>query len=270
MKTNSPDTYISFPDIRDYTLSSKINTCNLPLTYINSPLKIKSQGAQSTCVAHALASLIEFHNFKETQSYMRFSTDFIYGCRFDAAYLGDGMCLRDGLKVIQKYGDVEYSLLPGNTNVSKARSKVERNFSQLRRAAYPNRISAYYKIKTLDELKYSLYYDGPVIATMKWYKKSNAFMDGIYHYDPSNDFSYHAVLIIGWDKNNLIVQNSWGIFFGKMGLFYIPFKQMNQIFVEFYGVTDNITNVKQPSKTTKVCSPIINLIFKLLKPLLKI
>lgn len=264
METNGFGACTSSPDIRDYVLSSKINTYKLPLTYVNSPIKIKSQGAQSTCVAHALSSLIEYHNFKETNFYINFSTDFIYGCRFDTTYLGEGMCLRDGLKVIQKYGDVEYSLLPGNTDVFKACKKVKQNFKQLQPAAYPNRISTYYKIKTLDELKYSLYHDGPVVAAMKWYKKSTASMDGTYHYDPSDDYYHHAVLIIGWDKDNLIVQNSWGIFFGKRGLFYIPFKQMNQVFTEFYGVTDDIVNVVQPSKKIKTWSPLINWILKLI------
>ena len=91
----------SSPDIRDYTLS--ISASKLPIAYINQPIKIKSQGSQSTCVAYTLSSLIEFHNFKETQLYTRFSTDFIYGCRFDSDYFGEGMSLRDGLKVIQKY-----------------------------------------------------------------------------------------------------------------------------------------------------------------------
>ena len=253
----------SSPDIRDYTLS--ISASKLPITYINQPIKIKSQGSQSTCVAYTLSSLIEFHNFKETQLYTRFSTDFIYGCRFDSDYFGEGMSLRDGLKVIQKYGDVEYSLLPGNTDVSKAFSKVHQNFETLRPEAYPNRISTYYKIKSLDELKYALYHDGPVAASMRWYSESSVDKNGIYHYNPSNSYFGHAVLIIGWDEDNLIVQNSWGILFGKKGLFYVPIKQMNEVFKELYGITDDITNIKVPSKTTKLCSPLINLILKVIQ-----
>lgn len=263
MKQHSFGATPSSPDIRDYTLS--ISTTQLPLTYINHPLKIKSQGSQPTCVAHALSSLIEFHNFKETQIYTRFSTDFIYGYRFDSNYCGDGMSLRDGLKVIQKHGDVEYSLLPGNTDVSKACSKIHQNLDLLQQEAYPNRISTYYKIKSLDELKYALYHDGPVAASMQWYSESSVDKNGIYHYNPSNSYFGHAVLIIGWDEDNLIVQNSWGILFGKKGLFYVPIKQMNEVFKELYGITDDITNIKTPSKTTKLCSPLINLILKVIQ-----
>lgn len=258
------------PDIRDYVLSSSnLNMSDIPLTYLNSPVKIKNQGNAQTCVAHALASLVEFHNMKESKTYTRFSTDFIYGYRLESDYFGEGMYLRDGLKTIQKYGDVEYSLLPGNTNTPQACTKVNNNLDVLKKQAFPNRISTYYKINTLDELKYSLYHYGPVVASMKWYDKSTITSDGVYCYNPNNQFYGHAVLILGWDENNIIVQNSWGINFGKKGLFYVPFNKMNEVFKELYGITDDIINIKQPSQLVKISSPLINLILKLIKTLFK-
>lgn len=252
------------PDIRDYVLSSpNLNTSNLPVTYLNSPIKIKDQGTHSTCVAHSLASLIEFHNMKDAKNYTRFSTDFIYGCRVDSDYFGEGMYLRDGLKVIQKYGDVEYSLLPGNTNTPQACSKVNNNFEQLKVQAFPNRISTYYKINSIEELKYSLYHYGPVVAAMKWFKDSKVNSKGVYQYNSIDQFYGHAVLILGWDENNIIVQNSWGINFGKKGLFYVPFNKMNEVFRELYGITDDIINVKTPSNIIKLISPIVNLTLKI-------
>lgn len=258
------------PDIRDYVLASaNLNTSNLPQTFYIKPFKIKSQGSQSTCVAHALASLIEFHTMKDTKEYIRFSTDFIYGCRFDSDYFGEGMYLRDGLKVIQKYGDVEYSVLPGNSNEPQAYDKVSKNFEQLQPLAYPNRISTYYKINSLDELKYSLYHDGPVVTSMYWYKDAKVDKNGVYQYNPTNSKSGHAVLIIGWTQDYLIIQNSWGITFGKHGLFYVPFSKIEEVFSEFYGVTDDIANIKTPSKIVNKWSPLINFILKLITNLLK-
>ena len=252
------------PDIRDYVLSSpNLNISNLPTTFLNPPLKIKNQGNCQTCVAHTLASLIEFHNMKDSKVYTRFSTDFIYGCRLDSDYFGEGMYLRDGLKVIQKYGDVEYSLLPGNTNTPQAYSKVNNNFQELKEKAFPNRISTYYKINSLEELKYSLYHHGPVVASMKWFSDSKIDSNGVYQYNLTNQFYGHAVLILGWDENNIIVQNSWGINFGKKGLFYVPFSKMNEVFRELYGITDDIINVKTPSNIIKLISPIVNLTLKI-------
>lgn len=256
----------SLPDIRDYTLcKSSIAMNKIPeciKTYINGPVKIKSQGNKPTCVAYALSSLVEFHDYKDTQKYTRFSTNFIYGCRYNTDYFGEGMYLRDGLKVIQKFGDVEYSRLPGNAKVERACKLVDANFEELSPYAYPNRISAYYKIKSLKELRYSLYNDGPVIACMYWYEDSGLDKNNMYQYDISKDKSAHAVLILGWDENNLVVQNSWGLSFGDRGLFYVPISKLSEVFVELYGVTDNITNVKHISKPMLFISPIINKILR--------
>lgn len=258
------------PDIRDYILAvPNIDISTLPKTYLNPPAAIKHQGTHSTCVAYTLASLIEFHNFKESKNYARFSTDFIYGCRVDSDYFGEGMYLRDGLKVIQKYGDVEYFLLPGNTNVPQACDKVNSSFEKLKTFAYPNRISTYYKINSLDELKYALYHDGPVAAGMKWYSNSEVNKDGVYIFNSTSSPFGHAVLIVGWDEENIIVQNSWGTNFGKNGLFYVPFDKVKEVFTELYGVTDDITNIKTPSDVTKLISPIINLALKITQAFVK-
>ena len=257
----------SLPDIRDYTLcQSAVSGSKLPETYINSPIKIKSQGTQPTCVAFALSSLVEFHTFKDTKVYTRFSTNCIYGCRFDTNYFGNGMYLRDGLKIIRKYGDVEYSLLPGNASVSTAYKKVKAKFKELKPQAYPNRISTYYKINTINELKYALYNDGPVVASMYWFDSGKLDKNAVYQYDPSDESkSGHAILILGWDKDNLIIQNSWGKTFGKNGLFYIPISKRKEVLIEMYGVTDHITNIKQPSKVKDLFSPILNQILRWLK-----
>ena len=165
------------PDIRDYQLASgAVDLSTLPETFINTKTKIKSQGNKQTCVAHALSSLVEFHDsLHET-----FSTDFIYGCRTDSDYLGEGMYLRDGLKVLQHYGDVLLEDLPGNTDVPTARQKVSQNFSSLKEKAFPNRISTYYKVNTVDELKHSLYFNGPVPGSIRWFSGAKIDKQGNY------------------------------------------------------------------------------------------
>lgn len=257
-------------DIRDYKLNAAViqTTKKFPATFKLTHTKIKNQGGQSTCVAHALASLVEYYNLRDTKNNYRFSTDFIYGCRTDQDYLGEGMYLRDGLKIIQKYGDVLYTQLPGNTNVPTARQKVFANFDDLVIQANPNRISTYYKIQTLNELKYALMNGGPVPASMKLFKDAKVKSDGMYNYTSKEIKGHHAVLIIGWDENNLIVQNSWGQTWGDHGIFYVPIKKIEEVFCEFYGVTDEITNVIQPSPTVVKFSPLINFILQLINKLI--
>ena len=256
-------------DIRDYKLcTSAIQLPNIPDKYIVNLPKIKNQGQHQTCVAYSLSSLVEFYNLRDTLSYRNFSTDFIYGCRTDDDYLGEGMYLRDGLKVLQKYGDVFYSTLPGNTDVPTARSKVFKDFENLIKEAEPNRISAYYKIQSLDELKYSIYTSGPVSAAMRWYKNAKLDSQNIYRFNPNDNYSGHAILIVGWDDQNLIVQNSWGKYFGDSGLFYVPIDNFKEVFVELYGVTDNISNIKKPTKIIDILGPSLNLLINFILKLI--
>lgn len=253
-------------DIRDYRLAAAaLTTVKLPESYVLEPARIKCQGSHPTCVAHAMCSLIEYFNLRDSGFNEVFSTDFIYGCRTDDDYLGEGMYLRDGLKVIQKYGDVKHSQLPGNTDVPTARKKVFADFENLAIEALPNRISTYYRIGSLNELKYAIYTGGPVPATIKWFKSAKVKLDGVFRYTNTEIESYHAVLIIGWTKDYLIVQNSWGITWGKKGLFYVPIDKVNEVFYEFYGVTDDIGNITKPTQITNKLSSLINFIFKLLE-----
>ena len=257
-------------DIRDYKVqATAVIPQKLPKTFKLKTTAIKSQGSKPTCVAHTLASLVEFYNLRDTKHNHIFSTDFIYGCRFEADYLGDGMYMRDGLKILQKYGDVWYTQLPGNSNVSTAMKKVKENYNTLIPLANPNRISTYYKIQTLNELKYAIINDGPVPAVMRWFKDAKVKSDGVYRYNSKEIENHHAVLIIGWTENSLIAQNSWGVLWGDHGLFYVPVDKMEEVFRELYGVTDDINNIIQPNQITIKLSPLINLILELINGLFK-
>ena len=247
-------------DVRDYKLVAKAyDTSILPETFTLDVLKIKNQGMMSTCVAHALSELMEHQIYKDTKDYEELSTDFIYGCRRDTEYKEEGMYIRDALSNAKSYGDVFLDELPGNSLVGPAIAKFEANFENLKDRAYENRISTYYRITSENELKLSLYNHGPVIAGMKWY--SNCSFDNEYHYSyyELDSFTGHAVLIIGWDKDSWIIQNSWGREWGDNGLFKICIENsLGTVFYEAYGVTDDIVAVKRPNKAKIRISPFLN------------
>lgn len=248
-------------DIRDYTVAKAVDMSEIPQIFDLGVLKIKNQGTKPTCVAHALSEIIEYHNMKAAKQFSTFSTDFIYGCRVEAEYIGDGMYLRDGLKIAQKYGDVLKDVLPGNNNYETAMKIVQANFSFYKNIAYPNRISTYYKIQSVDELKYAIYNHGPVLVGMRWYDGCSLSHESIYRYDKNRNFSGHAVIITGWTKKYLIVQNSWGYTWGKGGRFYIPIdKAFSDIIFEAYGITDDINFVNTKQKTKFFAPHIVNAI----------
>ena len=250
-------------DVRDYVLANANISEDLPDKYIIDNIIVKNQGKESTCTAHALAEIVEYHNYKDTNQYLIFSTEFIYGFRnidFDNDYLGEGMYLRDALKIIQKYGDVLEKDLPGNHNVSKAMKAVKSNIDSLKILAYDNRISTYYKTKTIDEIKYSLVNYGPVAAGMRWYKGCRLSKQNILQYDKSKEYTGHAILIIGYDNEGFIAQNSWGSLWGNNGKFKLPWADFSTLVFEAYGITDDIKAVKRPMETSKILSATINMI----------
>ena len=208
-------------DVRDYQI---VAGKDFPETFeLPKKVNIKNQWAKPTCVAHALSSLVEYHNLIETGKYRKFSTEFIYGTRDIGYYIGDGMVIRDALKTVRKYGDCYYVDCPGNHNTADAMKNVNEKAEEYRDLAYPHRIGSYYRVRTPEEIKTALMNHGPVVVSMTC-KKGAYISNDIYRY-PQNakDSGVHCVLIVGWNENGWIVQNSWGILYAGDGYFTLPF-----------------------------------------------
>lgn len=249
-------------DARDYALAASVRYDNLPQQFDLGIIAIKNQGSKPTCAAHAMSELIEYHYYHtDNKQYKKFSTEFIYGSRDDDMYMGNGMYLRETLKIAQKKGDVFYEDLPGNNDVTQAVENVRVRKMSLLPKAYPHRISTYYSISSINELKYALFHHGPVLAGMKIYDHAS-WANNTYRYTTNDTWSGHAVLIMGWNEQGWIVQNSWGVLWGDKGRFYIPYStNFNDVFMEVYGVTDDINEVSEPAQEKmciKLFYPIIN------------
>lgn len=221
-------------DVRDYTITAKTD---FPKSFsLSDNVPIKNQGSVPSCVAHALASVIEYHYKRQHRQYEKFSTEFIYGVRESGYYIGDGMCIRDALKTVQKYGDVFESNCSGNNDYEKAIENVTANFDKLKELAHSHRISAYFKIGNDSELKTALMTYGAVVVSMNTYKGAK-LVDDVYTYVASKDYGCHCVFIYGWNEKGWLVQNSWGTSYGGDGRFIIPFDYK---FNEIWGIVDDI------------------------------
>ncbi len=251
-------------DIRDYTIKAGES---FPKTFcLEVDVPVKNQGSKPTCVAHALSSAVEYHHKRQHQDYLEFSTEFIYGVREGGYYIGDGMCIRDGLKTIQKYGDTLECDCSGNHNYKTAMNNVRSNFEALKELAYPNRVSSYFRIKNAEGIKTALMKYGVVIVGM--YTSGGKLVNDVFTYDKKSKGGAHCVFIYGWNEKGWLTQNSWGESYGGDGRFIIPFDYK---FFEMWGVVDNITegDLNKP-KRNKVLDFIYLIINKLVNLFLTI
>lgn len=242
-------------DARDYTINADTN---LPTEYsCPSKVPVKNQGMKPTCVAHAAASLVEYHHKRQhDNNYRAFSTEFIYGTRDIGYYVGDGMMIRDALNTIRKYGVPFKTDCPGNNDVKEAMENINTKVDHYRELAYPHRVSTYYRCYTNDDIKTALVKHGPVLVSMNTYKGAEIVND-TYTYDPKAESGRHCVMVYGYDERGWLIQNSWGTLYAGDGRFVMPFDYK---FNEAWGITDEIisdeVNIKKRNKFT-------NFIYKL-------
>lgn len=251
---NIPGVIRSTYDIRDYHIAS---SAKLPDTFSCAPLvPIKDQGAQPTCVAHAAASLIEYHNLRQQGSYTPFSTNYIYGTRGPLQYRGDGMCIRDALTNLRTYGDCYHKDCKGNMKVEDAMKAVDANREALNELAYPHRISTYYRCTTPKEIKTALITHGPLLISMDTHNGAKIVND-IYTYEQGKERGRHCVLLYGYNELGWLIQNSWGPFYAGDGRFVLPYDfKIN----EAWGIADDIND---PILIKKNPTPVANFFYKL-------
>lgn len=241
-------------DIRDYKIARGEN---LPVTYTCGPLvPIKDQGSQPTCVAHAAAALIEYHNLRQHGDYTPFSTNYIYGTRGPLQYRGDGMCIKDALANLRTYGDCYYKDCKGNMGVEKAMEAIDERRDELNELAYPHRISTYYRCTTPAEIKTALVTHGPLLISMNTYDGAK-IVDDMYTYNAEAEHGRHCVLLYGYNEIGWLIQNSWGPFYAGDGRFILPYDfKIN----EAWGITDDIND---PILIKKNPTPVANFWYKL-------
>ena len=250
-------------DARDYKLVASA-TETFPDVFELPKVTVKNQGAVSSCVAHAVSSVVEYHHKKQHNEKRSFSTEFIYGLREEDYYVGKGMRIRNALNTLLKYGDVPTADFRGNNEYQRAMKNVNAKLEELKEKAYPHRISSYFRIYDENALKSALMEHGYVVVSMNWHK-GIVLVNGIY--TPNDKISgRHAVVLYGWNKDGWLAQNSWGTLFGNKGRFIIPFDFK---FNEMWGITDNITeNIVKPKTGKfwdmfyKIYNAIVNLFVK--------
>lgn len=223
-------------DIRDYRVAAVTNV-EFPAEFKLPVRAVKNQNAVGSCVAHALAEVVEYFNCIQNKRDIAMSTQFIYGNRMNSKHKGTGMVMRDALANLQLYGTCPNGIMAGNYEVPEAIEKFESEALSVVPQAYPNRITRYCRLHNDSDMKLWLTTKGPIVFSIPWKKPYYLTKDYVLTPGPGETKveSYHCMMIYGWNEKGWLFQNSWGTYWADGGRAIYPY---DGDFSEVWGVED--------------------------------
>lgn len=244
----------SKPDVRDYKMRLVCGDINLPEKYEcpNMP-EVKNQGNVCSCVAHALAVIVEWHSRRQGDSSEEMSTAFIYGNRLNSLDKDQGMFTRDAIDAVTKCGTCEKRYMPKNLEVPAAIKYFEENYFDLCDKAYKYRFTEYARVDKTDEVKTALIKYGPMAIAMNWYSDitwSGQEMIMQTTQKRKNLTGGHCMVLYGYNNIGWLVQNSWGSDWGtNNGRCIIPY---NVSIREAYQIVDDYSEAQQKKRISEL------------------
>lgn len=246
-------------DVRDYKMVCSVGEHEFPEAFELPHGRIKGQAATGSCVSHALSSIIEYYNQKQTGDNTEMSIGYIYGNRSNSEHKGSGMIMRDALDIVKHFGDVPKKYFPYNIETPDAIKLYESVAEELYEVGYPNRISGYCKVDTVATAKTALMAGTPLLMAMDWYEDMEV-VDGVLRTDFVGYAGGHCMYIYGWDERGWKIQNSWGTDWGENGTFVLPYELgMAECWAVMDDIIENV-DIKKPfsTKTGRFFAKIIN------------
>lgn len=204
---------------------------------------VVDQGDLASCTSNAIVSgLREFILINnEGNPFVRLSRLYHYWLeRYleDSVNEDSGATLRDGMKVLAKYGVCRESSHPyDESKFTEAPTSEEIQEGAL------YRVLGYQRLLSIDDIKHALSNNHVVVFSMTVYQsfEEGVGKNGIVSLPQLDDRETggHAMCIVGYDDTLLsgcfIVRNSWGTGWGDRGYCYMPY-EMFKYFMDAWTV----------------------------------
>jgi C1A family cysteine protease len=213
-------------DERDYIVQIDID---FPDTLDHRPKleKVRNQGDQGSCFAFAVACMKEYQEKVDYKFEGYMSPQFFYDNRsnmYDSDKHNDeGMYGRDVMKLLKTVGICTEKEYPYGVKNSKHKDNID---SKIYESAKKHVCKSYGQVYSVDELKRSLYVNGPALVCMPVYN----FGPEMWNKENSEQefLGGHAMCIVGYTKDAFIIRNSWGEEWEDKGYCYYPFEQFGK------------------------------------------
>ena len=183
---------------------------------------VRNQGEQGSCYAQSAACMKEWQEKRDYGLNEYLSPQFLYNNRFnyndDITTNDYGMFGRDVMKLLKNVGiclekNYEYG------KIEKKEDILPKYFEEAKR----NKIKAYAQVKTIENLKKSLYQNGPCLITFPVYRYDMKMWKQLHVTEIQR--GGHAMTIVGYTSHAFIIRNSWGKNWGDGGYCYYPFNE---------------------------------------------
>lgn len=165
-------------------------------SYMKQMPDVLNQGSQPICIPCSISAFLEYKLSLKSGKIQnsKFNLFDIFNSRTTK---GEGMTFKEAFKYVINTG-AKYK--DGHIKFSK-----------------------YFIINNLIQLRHAIYANGPCLVGLPVYNESEEF------WKPSGEcIGYHAVAIVGYDKNGFILRNSWGTSYGYNGYSYITNEDINK------------------------------------------
>ena len=174
---------------------------------------------------------------------------YIYAKRDDDDYKGPGGIPREFIKNLRDYGICHYDEFEGFMEYPEASSSYSKNRTHLDGAAYPYRISSFYALNNIEEIKIAIYTLGFALLAYnvnRYFYSPNRHTGLVRYSKFARSEGAHEVLAVGFNSQGIICCNSWGEDYGvgfqenktKGGLMIVPYKYEP---LESWAIVDDIT-----------------------------